>query len=55
MTKVLKWVLGTMASLMVYIALIVASTNADASTLIITAENILKLPSGLLIDSKISS
>jgi hypothetical protein len=41
MTKVLKWVLGTMASVMVYIALLVASTNADAATLIMTVENIL--------------
>jgi hypothetical protein len=41
MTEVLKWVLGTMASVMVYIALLVASTNADAATLIMTVENIL--------------
>ena len=41
MTEVLKWVLGTMASIMVYIALLVASTNADAATLIMTVENIL--------------
>ena len=41
MTEVLKWVLGTMASVMVYIALLVASTNADAANLIMTVENIL--------------
>ena len=41
MTEVLKWVLGTMASIMVYIALLVASTNADAATWIMTVENIL--------------
>ena len=43
MTEVLKWVLGTMASVMVYIALLVASTNADAATWIMTVENILML------------
>lgn len=41
MTELLKWVLGTMASVMVYIALLVASTNADAATWIMTVENIL--------------
>ena len=41
MTELLKWVMGTMASIMVYIALLVASTNADAATLIMTVENIL--------------
>ena len=41
MTELLKWVLGTMASVMVYIALLVASTNADDATWIMTVENIL--------------
>ena len=41
MTELLKWVLGTMASVMVYFALLVASTNADAATWIMTVENIL--------------
>ena len=41
MTELLKWVLGTMAAVMVYIALLVASTNADAATWIMTVENIL--------------
>ena len=41
MTELLKWVLGTIASVMVYIALLLASTHADAATLIITVENIL--------------
>ena len=41
MTELLKWVLGTMASVMVYIALLVASTNADAATWIMTVKNIL--------------
>ena len=41
MTELLKWVLGTIASVMVYIALLLASTNADAATVIITVENIL--------------
>ena len=43
MAELLKWVLGTMTSVMVYIALLVASTNADAATVIITVENILML------------
>jgi len=41
MTELLKWVLGTMASVMVYIALLVASTNADAATWIMIVENTL--------------
>jgi hypothetical protein len=41
MTELLKWVLGTIASVMVYIALLLASTNADAAILILTVENIL--------------
>jgi len=41
MTELLKWVMGTMASIMVYVALLVASTNADAANWIITVENIL--------------
>ena len=41
MTELLRWVMGTIASVMVYIALLVASTNADAATWIMTVENIL--------------